>query len=96
MGEQGVTQARLGELLGIDGRQVRRILNPDHESKLSQLEAALAALGLRPLPPAWLPKMPNWKTALIGISPTTRTRQYSAGCRLRLGHSRGPGAGVWS
>ena len=47
MCEQGVTQARLGELLGIDGRQVRRILNLDHESKLSQLEAALASLGLR-------------------------------------------------
>ena len=47
MREQGVTQARLGELLRIDGRQVRRILNLDHESKLSQLEAALASLGLR-------------------------------------------------
>ena len=43
---QGVTQVQLGELLGIDGRQVRRILDLDHESKLSQLEAALAALGL--------------------------------------------------
>lgn len=47
MCEQGVTQAQLGELLGIDGRQVRRILDLDHESNLSQLEAALAALGLR-------------------------------------------------
>jgi len=47
MCERGVTQAQLGELLGIDGRQIRRILNLDHESKLSQLEAALAALGLR-------------------------------------------------
>lgn len=47
MCEQGVTQAQLGEMLGIDGCQVRRILNLEHESKLSQLEAALAALGLR-------------------------------------------------
>ncbi|OHC66265.1 MAG: hypothetical protein A3H93_04285 [Rhodocyclales bacterium RIFCSPLOWO2_02_FULL_63_24] len=47
MCEQGVTQAQLGALLSIDGRQVRRILDLDHESKLSQLEAALAALGLR-------------------------------------------------
>ena len=47
MRDQGVTQARFGELLGIDGRQVRRMLNLDHESKLSQLETALAALGLR-------------------------------------------------
>ena len=47
MCEQGITQAQLGERLCIDGRQVRRILNLDHESKLSQLEAALGALGLR-------------------------------------------------
>jgi len=47
MCEQGVTQAQLGERLGIDGRQVRRILDLDHESKLSHLEAALTALGLR-------------------------------------------------
>jgi len=47
MCEQGVTQMQLGELLNVDARQVRRILNLDHESKLSQLEAALAALGLR-------------------------------------------------
>jgi antitoxin HicB len=47
MCEQEVTQVQLGELLCIDGRQVRRILDLDHESKLSQLEAALAALGLR-------------------------------------------------
>ena len=47
MCDQGVTQAQLGKLLSIDGRQVRRILDLDHESKLSQLEAALAAMGLR-------------------------------------------------
>ena len=47
MVQQGVTQAQLGERLSIAGRQVRRILNLDHESKLSQLEAALAVLGLR-------------------------------------------------
>ena len=31
MCEQGVTQAQLGEMLGIDGRQVRRILNLERE-----------------------------------------------------------------
>jgi len=45
--EEGITQAQLGERLGIDGRQVRRILDLDHESRLSQLDGALAALGLR-------------------------------------------------
>ena len=44
MREQAMTQAQLGERLGVDGRQVRRILDLDHESKLSQLESAL---GLR-------------------------------------------------
>ena len=47
MRDQGLTQAQLGERLHISGRQVRRILDLDHESRLSQLEAALAALGLR-------------------------------------------------
>ena len=47
MRDQGLTQAQLGERLHIAGRQVRRILDLDHESRLSQLEAALAALGLR-------------------------------------------------
>lgn len=47
MRNRGMTQAQLGERLGIDGRQVRRMLDLDHESKLSQLDAALAALGLR-------------------------------------------------
>lgn len=42
-----MTQAELGARLGVDGKQVRRILDLDHESKLSQLEAAMAALGLR-------------------------------------------------
>lgn len=45
--DRGMTQAQLAERLGIDGRQVRRILDLDHESKLSALESALAALGLR-------------------------------------------------
>lgn len=40
MREQAMTQAQFGERLGIDGRQVRRILDLDHESKLSQLESA--------------------------------------------------------
>lgn len=42
-----ITQTQLGDRLGIDARQVRRILDIDHESKLSHLELALAALGLR-------------------------------------------------
>jgi antitoxin HicB len=47
MTQQRITQAQLADRLGIDGRQVRRILDLDHESKFSQIEAAFAALGLR-------------------------------------------------
>ena len=47
MRQSAITQTQLAARLGIDGRQVRRILNLDHESTLAQMEAALAALGRR-------------------------------------------------
>lgn len=47
MREAGITQAGLAERLGCDPRQVRRLLDLDHRSRLDQLEAALAALGKR-------------------------------------------------
>jgi antitoxin HicB len=43
----GLTQSALAERLGCDPRQVRRLLDLDHRSRLDQLEAALAALGKR-------------------------------------------------
>jgi antitoxin HicB len=43
----GLSQAMLAERLGCDPRQVRRLLDLDHRSRLDQLEAALAALGKR-------------------------------------------------
>lgn len=45
MRDQKVTQAALGECLGVDGRQVRRILDLDHNTTLSQLNSALKCLG---------------------------------------------------
>ncbi len=45
MRDQGVTQAALGERIGVDGRQVRRILDLDHNTSLSHLVYALKALG---------------------------------------------------
>ena len=42
-----LTQGALAERLGCDPRQVRRLLDLDHRSRLDQLEAALAALGKR-------------------------------------------------
>ncbi len=45
MRDQGITQAALGKRMGIDGRQVRRILDLDHNTSLSNLVGALKALG---------------------------------------------------
>ncbi len=42
-----VTQTALAQKLGIDPRQVRRLLDLDHRSRMDQVEAALKALGLR-------------------------------------------------
>lgn len=45
MRDQGVTQAALGECMGVDSRQVRRILDLDHNTSLAQLLRALQCLG---------------------------------------------------
>ncbi len=47
MRRQAITQTALAEKLGVDPRQVRRLLDLDHRSRMDQLEAALAALGMR-------------------------------------------------
>jgi len=47
MRKQHVTQARLAEMLHCDARQVRRLLDLHHASRMDQLDAALQALGLR-------------------------------------------------
>ena len=45
--DAGLTQAELARRLGKDAREVRRILDIDHRTKMSALAAALAALGRR-------------------------------------------------
>jgi len=45
--DAGLTPTGLAERLGWDSRQVRRLLDLDHRSRLDQLEAALAAFGKR-------------------------------------------------
>jgi antitoxin HicB len=47
MQERDITQVELGERMGIDARQVRRILDLDHASRLDHLLRALAVLGKR-------------------------------------------------
>jgi antitoxin HicB len=43
----GVSQSELSRRLGVDEREVRRMLDPRHPTKLPRLEAALRALGRR-------------------------------------------------
>jgi antitoxin HicB len=45
MRDQGTTQVALGECIGVDGRQIRLILDLDHNTSLSQLVRALKCLG---------------------------------------------------
>jgi antitoxin HicB len=43
--EHRITQRQLAQKLRMDPRQVRRLLDLDHYSRLEQVEAALSALG---------------------------------------------------
>ncbi len=47
MRDQGVTQVALARRIGCDPKDVRRLLELAHRSRLDRLEAALAALGKR-------------------------------------------------
>lgn len=43
--DQGVTAAKLAQALGVDHKEARRILDPNHRTKADRLETALAAMG---------------------------------------------------
>jgi antitoxin HicB len=43
--EAGIRNAELAKRLGADEKEIRRLLDPHHRSKLPRLEAALEALG---------------------------------------------------
>jgi antitoxin HicB len=45
--EERIRNTELARRLGADEKEVRRLLDPHHRSKLPRLEAALAALGKR-------------------------------------------------
>lgn len=45
MREQGLTNVALAQRLGISETVVRRLIHPDHRSKIERVEQALAALG---------------------------------------------------
>jgi antitoxin HicB len=47
--EAQITKAELAKRLRCDEKEVRRLLDPRHPSKLPRLEAALAVVGHRPI-----------------------------------------------
>ena len=47
MKEHGITQNELGTKLNCDARQIRRLLDLDHNSRFDQIESALHVLGLK-------------------------------------------------
>jgi antitoxin HicB len=47
MRELGVTRSQLAQRLGVDEKEVRRMLDPRHATKLPRIEQALGILGHR-------------------------------------------------
>ena len=45
MRRQGITNVALAARLGVQENAVRRLLNPNHRSHISQVEKALRAVG---------------------------------------------------
>lgn len=45
LGEVGITKSELATRLGCDEKEVRRLLDPRHPSKLPRIQRALAVLG---------------------------------------------------
>lgn len=49
MQEKNINQTQLANNLNVDEKEVRRILDPSHNTKLETLERSLLALGKRPV-----------------------------------------------
>jgi antitoxin HicB len=49
MQEKNLNQTQLAQTLNVDEKEVRRILDPSHSTKLETLERSLLALGKRPV-----------------------------------------------
>ena len=45
--DAGISRTQLARRLGVDEKEVRRMLNPRHPTKLPRIEQALASLGRR-------------------------------------------------
>jgi antitoxin HicB len=49
MQEAGITKVQLAKRLGVDEKEVRRLLDPHYGSKLPRIAQAIALLGKRPV-----------------------------------------------
>ena len=49
MQEANLNQAKLARILSVNEKEVRRILDPSHNTKLETLERSLLALGKKPI-----------------------------------------------
>jgi antitoxin HicB len=47
MAEAGITKVQLAKRMGVDEKEVRRLLDPHHSSKLPKIADAIGALGRR-------------------------------------------------
>lgn len=47
LAEKGLSNVALAKVLGVHEKEVRRMLDPDHPTKLDRLDVALRALGYR-------------------------------------------------
>ena len=47
MGESGITKVQLAKRLGVNEKEVRRLLDPHYGSKLPRIDQAIALLGKR-------------------------------------------------
>jgi antitoxin HicB len=43
--ETGISKSELARRLGVDEKEIRRMLSPRHQTKLPRIEQALSALG---------------------------------------------------
>lgn len=49
MQEKNINQTQFAKTLGVNEKEVRRILDPSHNTKLETLERSLFALGKKPV-----------------------------------------------
>jgi len=45
--EEGTSKSELARRLGVDEKEIRRMLSPRHQTKLARIEEALGLLGRR-------------------------------------------------